>query len=114
MICHSQGALHVRNALLDYPPELRNRILAVGIAPAGYVYHETCAKVIQYRAVAWRDLVPRIDRAGAEREKDYIVTLPSAPNTSVFDHTFMSLTYKRVLEMHILNYIRSGGTSNSR
>ena len=38
MICHSQGAIHVRNALLDYPPELRKRILVVAIAPAAYIY----------------------------------------------------------------------------
>jgi hypothetical protein len=29
MICHSQGAIHVRNALLDYPPALRDRILVL-------------------------------------------------------------------------------------
>ncbi len=27
MYCHSQGAIHVRNALVDYPEELRQRIL---------------------------------------------------------------------------------------
>jgi hypothetical protein len=53
MICHSQGAIHVRNALLDYSPELRKRILVVAIAPAAYIYRETCAKVIHYRA-EWR------------------------------------------------------------
>ena len=78
MICHSQGAIHVRNALLDYPPELRERILVVAIAPAAYIYQETCAKVIHYRAEWWRDFVPRFDRAGAKREKDTIVTLASA------------------------------------
>ena len=78
MICHSQGAIHVRNALLDYPPELRERILVVAIAPAAYIYKETCAKVIHYRAEWWRDFVPRFDRAGAKREKDTIVTLSFA------------------------------------
>ena len=75
MICHSQGAIHVRNALLDYPPELRERILVVAIAPAAYIYKETCAKIIHYRAEWWRDFVPRFDKAGARREKDSIVTL---------------------------------------
>ena len=75
MVCHSQGAIHVRNALLDYPPELRERILVVAIAPAAYIYQETCAKVIHYRAEWWRDFVPRLDKAGAKREKDSIITL---------------------------------------
>ena len=44
MVCHSQGAIHVRNALLDYPPELRERILVVAITPAAYIYKVTCAK----------------------------------------------------------------------
>ena len=35
------------NALLNYPPELRERILVVAIAPAAYIYKETCAKVIR-------------------------------------------------------------------
>lgn len=50
MVCHSQGTIHVRNALLDYPPELRERILVVAIAPGGYIYKETCANLIHYRA----------------------------------------------------------------
>jgi RHS repeat-associated protein len=109
MICHSQGAIHVRNALLDYPPELRERILVVAIAPAAYIYKETCAKVIHYRAEWWRDLVPRFDRAGAKREKDTIVTLASHPDALGFDHEFMSLTYQEKLQEHIRYYIQTQG-----
>ncbi len=109
MICHSQGAIHVRNALLDYPPELRDRILVVGIAPAGYIYKETCADLFHYRAKPWRDFVPRIDRAGAKREKNSIVELDSDPKASIFDHEFMSPTYQKVLRKHITNYITSNG-----
>lgn len=109
MICHSQGAIHVRNALLDYPPELRERILVVAIAPAGYIYKETCAKVIHYRAEWWRDIVARFDIAGANREKDTIVTLTSDPNASGFDHEFMSPTYQEKLQEHIRYYIQNQG-----
>ena len=38
MYCHSQGVIHVRNALIDYPEELRQRILVVAISPGGYIY----------------------------------------------------------------------------
>ncbi|MBS0622015.1 MAG: DUF687 family protein [Verrucomicrobia bacterium] len=109
MICHSQGAIHVRNALLDYPPELRERILVVAIAPAAYIYQETCAQVIHYRAEGWRDFVPRLDRAGAKREKDTIVTLASHPDAAAFDHAFMSPTYQKLLKQQIINYIIKDG-----
>jgi len=105
MICHSQGAIHVRNALLDYSPELRKRILVVGIAPGGYVYRETCAEVAHYRVKWWRDFVPRIDFNGSKREKDTTITLDSHPNAPVFDHDFTSPTYQIVLRKHIINYL---------
>jgi RHS repeat-associated protein len=109
MICHSQGAIHVRNALLDYPPELRERILVVAIAPAAYIYQETCAKVIHYRAEWWRDFVPRFDKAGARREKHSIITPASDSKASAFDHEFMSPTYQERLRWHITNYIQTQG-----
>lgn len=109
MVCHSQGAIHVRNALLDYPPELRNRILVVAIAPAGYIHRETCAQVIHYRAEWWRDFVPRLDSAGAKREADTIVSLDSHSNAATFDHGFMSPTYREVLIRILNNYFQSKG-----
>ena len=109
MICHSQGAIHVRNALLDYSPELRARILVVAIAPGGYIYQETCAEVIHYRAEWYRDCIPRLDREGAIREHDTTVTLASHANAPYFDHEFMSPTYLETLQWHINNYIRTKG-----
>lgn len=50
MVCHSQGAIHVRNAFLDYPQELLETVLVVAIDPTAYIYKETCAKVFHYRA----------------------------------------------------------------
>ncbi|MBA3958055.1 MAG: DUF687 family protein [Parachlamydiaceae bacterium] len=111
MICHSQGAIHVRNALLDYPPELRERILVVAIAPSAYIYQESCAAVIHYRAEWWRDFIPRLDKSGAQREKDTIINLTSHPNAPAFDHEFISPTYKRELQNHIINYIETNGRS---
>lgn len=109
MTCHSQGATHVRNALLDYPPELRERILVLAIAPASYIYKETCANVIHYRAEWWRDFVPRLDRSGIKRERDTIFNLRSHSNAPAFDHKFMSPTYTERLRWHLTNYIESQG-----
>ena len=109
MICHSQGAIHVRNALLDYSPELRQRILVVAIAPAAYIYQLTCAKVIHYRVEWWRDFVPWFDRIGARRERATIIDLISHADAGIFDHEFMSPTYERELRKHIQNYTRTNG-----
>ena len=108
MICHSQGAIHVRNALLDYPEHLRNRILVVAIAPGGYIYKNTCDKVVHYRSKN-RDFVPRFDRNGAKRAKDTITDLESQPGAPWFDHEFLSSTYKKSLKKNIGNYIKSRG-----
>ncbi len=98
MICHSQGAIHVRNALLDYPPELRERMIVVAIAPGAYIYQKTCAQVTHYRnGSIKRDFIPRIDKRGADREKDTIINLISHSEAAFFDHQFQSLTYQDAL-----------------
>jgi RHS repeat-associated protein len=107
MVCHSQGVIHVRNALLDYPPELRERIIVVAIAPGAYVYRQTCAQVTHYRnASAQRDLVPRIDRAGAARSKETIVNVISHPDAGWFDHEFQSSTYENYLSDEIYFFFK--------
>jgi RHS repeat-associated protein len=109
MICHSQGAIHTRNALLDYPEDLRNRIHVVAIAPAAYIYSKTCADVFHYRAAWWRDFVPRLDLSGARRESGNIFDLPSTSESSLFDHLFMSPTYSDKLEFRIKTFIKKYG-----
>ena len=53
--------------------------------------------------------MPRLDLAGARRERETIVTLESHSNASFFDHSFMSPTYQRNLKKHLLKYIKSQG-----
>lgn len=107
IVCNSQGAIHVSNAMLCYNEELRHRVNVLAIAPGGYVYPETCREVIHYRAEFKRDFIPYLDRDGAERAKDTIVTLPSHPDASFFDHSFQSLTYQDALRNHLKAYIRN-------
>lgn len=106
--CHSQGTALVRNALLDYPPELRNRIILVPIAPSGYIFEQSCFRVTHYRAAWYRDFIPQIDRLGAERERHTIVDLPSHPEAKFFDHSFQSPTYKKKIRDHGLEYLENG------
>jgi RHS repeat-associated protein len=110
MVCHSQGAIHVRNALLDYPPEFRERIIVVAIAPAAYIYQETCAQVIHIRNESLlRDFIPRIDTTGANRVKDTIMNVQSHPDADRFDHSIISQTYRSELYRRMDNFIKSGG-----
>ncbi|MBA2728856.1 MAG: hypothetical protein H0U49_11880, partial [Parachlamydiaceae bacterium] len=46
MFCHSQGAIHVKHALVDYPESLRKRIEIVAIAPGVFIDPKHCARVI--------------------------------------------------------------------
>jgi RHS repeat-associated protein len=110
-VCHSGGAIHVRNGLLDYPDSLRQRIFVVAIAPGAYIHKQTCAGVYHYRAEAWRDPVPRIDIFGALRERSTIKDLDSHPDAPFFDHGFSSPTYQEYIHRHILNYLKTQGKS---
>lgn len=106
MVCHSQGAIHVRNALLDYPPELRKRIIVVAIAPGGYVYQQSCAQVTHYRnASVRRDFIPRIDRKGVARSRETIVDVVSHQDAGWFDHGFQSLTYYDAIKNETRKYL---------
>ncbi|MEI8364971.1 MAG: DUF6531 domain-containing protein [Parachlamydiaceae bacterium] len=107
--CHSRGAIDTRNALLMYSEEKRKRIIVVAIAPAAYIYEETCAKVTHYRAVSWRDPIPYIDVFGAERAKHSIVTLTSHPDAPWHDHGFTSETYQDMIQARHREYVKSKG-----
>ena len=103
------GGIHVRNALLDYPDELSQRILLVGIAPAAYPFPETCNNERNYRAKAHRDPIPRIDRIGIQRAKETIIDLKSHSNAPLHDHCIQSPTYQRELFNRIETYKNSVG-----
>lgn len=110
MLCHSQGAIHVRNALLDYPPELRERIIVVAIAPAAYIYQATCLQVVHIRNESpFRDFVPRFDLDGAKRANETILNVKSHPGADIFDHSFQSPTYMSELYLRLSRFFKSNG-----
>lgn len=55
-LCHSQGAIHTRNALTQLPEEIRKRIIAVALAPAVVVPRELC--YASYNYASKKDYVP--------------------------------------------------------
>ena len=54
--CHSQGTIHVRNALLKAPPEIQNRVKVMAFGPAVIISDETCYDVQHYACEG--DLIP--------------------------------------------------------
>lgn len=107
IICHSQGAIHTKNALLACPEELWNRICVLGIAPANYPYKETCADIALYGSEG--DFVHRLDREGLKRSKDSFRELKRHPDASWWDHSFQSPTFRDVLKNQIQHFVNNGG-----
>lgn len=107
---HSRAGIDMTNALLSYSPERRKRISAVGIAPAGYVYEETCLNVINYRVSLHRDPIPYLDWKGARRAEHTIINLDSDPKAPLHDHGFQSPTYKKPIRDQINDFIKQYGS----
>ncbi len=108
--CHSQGAIHTKNALMTFPQELRERIMVVAIAPAAYISRDLCREVVHYRTESpFRDPITRFDRTGAYRCRDTIRELKSDPSANLHDHNFNSKTYEDAIGYHISLYIRTKG-----
>ena len=106
---HSRGTVDARNAALMYPENRRNRIIHVSIAPGGYIYSETCARVSHYRVPFLRDFIPYNDSSGAKREKHTIITLSSHEDAPIHDHSIRSPTYRNSIKKEGELFIRTKG-----
>ena len=104
-VCHSQGAIHVRNALMDYPEELRNRIKVVAVAPGSYIPRELCHSSIHY--VLPGDIVPKFDIKGRQKCKKNTVVLKPDPNVQEDVHSFRNPVYRRPLQDEIKEHIKT-------
>jgi hypothetical protein len=89
--CHSQGCIHVRNALERYDPAKRKNIHLIATAPGGYISEDICGSVIHL--VSKRDFVPYLDFIGRSKNKQNIVMLDPHPDAHWWDHNFDSKTY---------------------
>lgn len=103
--CHSQGAILTRNALNDYPEELRKRIIVVAIAPAAYISPDLCNEVHHY--VSNRDFIPYFDFRGRVECKDTIHYLEADKKAGIWDHSFNSPTYQDTIQRHLDAYLNS-------
>lgn len=105
--CHSEGAIIVRNALFMISKEHQQRIMVLAIAPAAYMYKNTCKEAIHYRS-KW-DPVPRIDIVGSVCERTNIITLKPHKDATGIDHSFNSPTYTEIMRQEIQRFISEFG-----
>jgi len=105
--CHSQGAIHVRNALMTFSQVLCKQIHVVAIAPAAYIDKALCASVRHY--VSERDFVPLLDWSGRKACFDTITSLKPDKDASWFDHSFTSPTYTDVIRENINKFTKEFG-----
>jgi hypothetical protein len=121
--CHSQGAIHTKNALMKLPKEIRDRIIVVAIAPAVVVPNKLCYQ--SYNYASEKDLVHYGEDAvthfqaafGPEDElnrscllqsfcenKEELIMLKPHEGAAGIDHGILSLTYRDAIENHITEY----------
>ena len=122
--CHSQGAIHVRNALANAPKEIQDRVIVVAIAPAAIVPKEICFR--SYNYASKKDIVPlgELFFAGAFDTKEVgsstrvdmvmelrkqLIILDPHPDAVGIDHDFQSPTFKDVIADTINYFIQHNG-----
>lgn len=122
--CHSQGAIHVKNALLNAPREIQHRIIVVAIAPAAVVPKKLCYNSFNYASK--RDIVPlgeltfhsALDSNECGMSKpceiawehfQELILLEPHRNAKGIDHDFQSPTFIKVIQYHInIHSLRNG------
>ncbi len=104
-ICHSQGALHVKNALLAVTESIRKRIKVLAIAPAAIIPRELCCESWNYASMD--DFVSLFDIEGMDLYADQLILLDRHADASLWDHDFCSPTYQEVIEKCVMQYINS-------
>ncbi len=122
--CHSQGAIHLNNALMKATPDIRDRVIVVAIGPGKIVPKELCFNSFNYASKS--DLVPLgalfqaglfdVEEVGvsnrvqlALKDREQLILLDPDPDAKGMDHDFMSPTFRRIIEKHINSYIMDKG-----
>lgn len=125
-ICHSQGAIHVKNALQNCPLEIQDRVIVIAIAPGAIVPDKLCFKAYNYASE--KDIVYKfepsrptllpgviddvlIPRFGEPilPARDELILLPSHPDSKGIDHEFQSLTFRPIIEKVLEHYTERQG-----
>lgn len=119
-VCHSQGAIHVRNALENLPEAIRDRVIVIAIAPAAVVPKRLCFKSFNYASE--KDFIYKLEPSPASttplridslmvpalgesaEERVELIILEAHSNDKGIDHEFQSPTYQPVLDRILAKY----------
>jgi hypothetical protein len=121
-VCHSQGALLTRIALLQMPPEVRKKIEIVAIAPAAIISNKWCFESYNYASSS--DIVPEMgmifDQTATPYEENYKKLIEhrneveeihnelivEESDSNGMKHDFRNEIYYKRLLVHINNYMK--------
>lgn len=104
-ICHSKGAIHVKNALETFDDALRKRIIVVAIAPAAFIPKGLCSK--SHHCLIKKDPVPffALNSDRIFNPDDEICILPEHADGS-HPHDLHGISYTQKM-FEIINQYRS-------
>ena len=119
--CHSQGAIHVKNALIHAPQEIRDRIIVVAIAPADIVPKKLCFNSLNFaskrdfvhcgkiaHSFFFKGALAKSSREAVAQHKELILLDPH-PNAPLFDHSWQSPTFIKKIREIAEEYIGCNG-----
>jgi hypothetical protein len=130
-IAHSQGAMHLHNALATLQSDEQKRCIVLGIAPAKIITDKISFQAKSYMSI--RDIVPLFDLSGKEGQRGlqlishtddpfdleaqrafaesstflYLEILSPHRDAPLFDHSFASPTFKKHIKKAIDSYIEN-------
>jgi hypothetical protein len=119
---HSQGCIHIRNALENAPEEIRNRIIVVAVAPAIVIPKRLCydsnnyasrSDIVYYGKMVFDavggEFMPVVDMLSTWEEMKELQILEPHPESSGLDHGFQSKTFERPIQTVVDEYIDKKG-----
>ncbi len=104
-ICTSGGCIELYNALESSPPEVRNRIKVLAIAPGKIIPTNLCYQSENF--MSKRDIVPRLDLFGQVRYRGQLIILEPHDDADSFDHSIMSPTFRPIIRSRIASHIEN-------
>jgi hypothetical protein len=116
--CHSQGAIHVRNALTKAPQEIRDRVIVQAFGPAAVIGDELCFRADHYACKG--DLIPLAEIAFASCTRKTMNVLPVFENhlkiiwvdphpDTKSPHDFQNPAFDEIKSDMIQNYLKRKG-----
>ena len=116
--CHSQGAIHTKNALQSVPEEIRQRVIVVAIAPAAIIPRGLCYAAYNYASkldkvnlaeMLAKSTVNIENGRQAMAEHEQLILLDPHEGETGWDHGFESPTFTKKILDHLDEYLQSQG-----